>query len=135
MKTYECEGQLDIFSMAAVPDKVKYRDRYPFPIEYEWQKEFITDKWHYCDEEEPSMEDVYDGVLVTKKTGDYLETSLAWAKGCWWVWDSWFETWYKIKDKSHFPLCWRQLPSYSKNDKYIQKQRDFNGIVTKSLWP
>ena len=107
-------------------------ERYPIPEPTSrWMKEEgWYDTWHYSEIEKPEQDDVYYGIHEFKDC--WIYSYVAWARGKWWEWDSWFKKWKPSRENI---FAWVRIPSrYLQEDKSLHEMLGMNGIIDFGGW-
>lgn len=126
------DGQISIFDYQD-QRKREIAKRLPIPpIDKKYREaEGWCDDWHYCELEEPPVDDVYFTISTSKDSEYYYYHYKAWARGCWWHWDSWKKEFRKDYEKFYeTTFAWVRIPSlYLQVDKALHVMLGMNGII------
>ena len=124
---YECDGQMTIDEW--LKELPSWRNTYPIPS----NEDIPSFAWHYVDEEEPKEDGIYFGIRVIND--NYVYTYAAYAKGLWWRFEEYDQSWKKIliiKNSPSRMMAWTFVPArYQKEDKTFKLTGflDFKGII------
>lgn len=114
------DGQMTIFDY--LTDILKELElKYPIPrLDKKWRdEEGWCDDWHYCQIEQPEVDDIYCGIVYYTKEEYYNYTYLLWigTRQKWYIFDSWWKKWIEPRQGT-FPLAWVRVPKFFReNDK------------------
>lgn len=91
-------------------------------------EEWWYDDWHYVDNELPPENDIYYTIREFKDC--HIYGYQAFCNDTWYVYDSYFHKWERVRRSDDIPFAWVRIPSlYNRVDKHLHEMQGMNGII------